>query len=107
MRDRLVQLHAGLTPELVDIVEIRTSGDRIQDRPLADAGGKGLFTQEIEEALYDGSIDIAVHSMKDVPADQPDGLCIAAVPPREDARDAFTHLEGGAHLGKVVIRCVA
>src|SRR6185312_2345163 len=57
-----------------EIIRIRTSGDRIQDRPLADAGGKGLFTKEIEEALIDGRADIAVHSMKDVPTVLPPGL---------------------------------
>jgi len=92
VRDQLVQMHAGLTPEQVDIVEIRTSGDRIQDRPLADAGGKGLFTKEIEEALYDGSIDIAVHSMKDMPTALPPGLVIPCLLPREDPRDAFLSL---------------
>ena len=76
-------------PEAVPLVEIVTTGDRVQDRRLMEIGGKALFTKEIEEALLDGRVDVAVHSMKDVPADQPDGLCIAAVPPREDARDAF------------------
>lgn len=73
----------------VPLVEIVTTGDRIQDRRLLEIGGKALFTKEIEEALLDGRIDIAVHSMKDVPAEQPEGLCIAAIPEREDARDAF------------------
>jgi len=68
---------------------IRTSGDAIQDRALSEAGGKGLFTKEIEEALLDGRIDCAVHSLKDMPALIPPGLCIAAVPEREDVRDAF------------------
>jgi hydroxymethylbilane synthase len=68
---------------------IRTSGDRIQDRPLAEAGGKGLFTKEIEEALLAGSIDLAVHSAKDMPTVLPDGLMLAACLPREDVRDAF------------------
>ena len=75
--------------EAVPLVEIVTTGDRVQDRRLMEIGGKALFTKEIEEALLEGRVDVAVHSMKDVPADQPDGLCIAAVPPREDARDAF------------------
>jgi hydroxymethylbilane synthase len=73
----------------VEIVTIRTSGDRIQDRPLSDAGGKGLFTKEIEEALLAGSIDLAVHSAKDMPTLLPDGLLLAACLPREDVRDAF------------------
>ena len=75
--------------EAVPLVEIVTTGDRVQDRRLMEIGGKALFTKEIEEALLAGRVDVAVHSMKDVPADQPDGLCIAAVPLREDARDAF------------------
>ena len=68
---------------------IKTSGDRIQDRPLAEAGGKGLFTKEIEEALLAGEIDIAVHSMKDMPTLLPAGLAVACFLPREDVRDAF------------------
>lgn len=75
--------------EAVPLVEIVTTGDRVQDRRLMEIGGKALFTKEIEEALLDGRVDVAVHSMKDMPAEQPPGLCIAAVPPREDARDAF------------------
>lgn len=75
--------------EAVPLVEIVTTGDRVQDRRLMEIGGKALFTKEIEEALLDGRVDVAVHSMKDVPAEQPAGLCIAAVPPREDPRDAF------------------
>src|SRR5947207_13501496 len=73
----------------IEIVTVRTSGDRIQDRPLAEAGGKGLFTKEIEEALLAGSIDLAVHSAKDMPTVLPDGLMLAACLPREDVRDAF------------------
>jgi hydroxymethylbilane synthase len=68
---------------------IKTSGDRIQDRPLAEAGGKGLFTKEIEEALAAGEVDIAVHSMKDMPTLLPAGLALACFLPREDVRDAF------------------
>jgi hydroxymethylbilane synthase len=68
---------------------IRTSGDKITDVPLANIGGKGLFTKEIEEALLDGSIDLAVHSLKDVPTALPKGLILAAFPEREDARDAW------------------
>ena len=75
--------------EAVPLVEIVTTGDRVQDRRLLEIGGKALFTKEIEEALLDGRVDVAVHSMKDVPAEQPEGLCIAAVPEREDPRDAF------------------
>jgi hydroxymethylbilane synthase len=85
---------AGAWPELAErgavaVEIIRTSGDRIQDRPLSEAGGKGLFTKEIEEALLAGTIDLAVHSMKDMPTAIPDGLEIACLLPREDPRDAL------------------
>jgi hydroxymethylbilane synthase len=79
----------GIAPDEIEITIIRTSGDRIQDRPLADAGGKGLFTKEIEEALLSGAIDFAVHSSKDIPALLPKGLTLAAFLPREDPRDAL------------------
>ena len=72
-----------------ELVVIKTTGDRIVDRPLAEAGGKGLFTKELEEALYANTIDLAVHSMKDVPTVLPDGLTIGAILEREDPRDAF------------------
>lgn len=75
--------------QAVPLVEIVTTGDRIQDRRLLEVGGKSLFTKEIEEALLEGRVDVAVHSMKDVPAEQPEGLAIAAIPEREDPRDAF------------------
>jgi hydroxymethylbilane synthase len=78
--------------EAAVLVQITTSGDRIQDRRLADIGGKGLFTKEIEEALLNGRIDAAIHSLKDMPTISPDGLVIAAVPKREDPRDAFLSL---------------
>jgi hydroxymethylbilane synthase len=71
---------------------IKVTGDAIQDRPLKEIGGKGLFTREIEEALLDGSIDIAVHSMKDMPVEQPAGLLLDTYLPREDVRDAFVSL---------------
>ena len=72
-----------------EIVVISTSGDRILDRPLKEVGGKGLFTKEIEQEMLDGKIDIAVHSMKDMPVEQPDGLTLGCYLPREDVRDAF------------------
>ncbi|MET0273835.1 MAG: hydroxymethylbilane synthase, partial [Phenylobacterium sp.] len=94
------------------LVIITTTGDRVQDRRLLEIGGKGLFTKEIEEALIEGRIDCAVHSMKDMPALLPDGLCIAAIPEREDPRDAFLSrgverledLPQGARLGTASLR---
>ncbi len=82
----------GLPEQAFEIVVIKVTGDLIQDRALKDIGGKGLFTREIEEALLDGSIDIAVHSMKDMPVAQPEGLLIDCYLPREDVRDAFVAL---------------
>ena len=73
----------------VDLVIIKTQGDKIQDVPLAKVGGKGLFVKEIEEALLDGRIDLAVHSMKDMPAELPEGLTIGAIPRRENPLDAL------------------
>jgi hydroxymethylbilane synthase len=88
VRERLEAAH-GPGRLAIELHAIRTSGDRIQDRPLADAGGKGLFTKEIEEALLAGDIDLAVHSMKDMPTLLPAGLTVACFLPREDVRDAF------------------
>jgi hydroxymethylbilane synthase len=88
VRDQLAAAH-GLDAERIAIEAIRTTGDRIQDRPLAEAGGKGLFTKEIEDALLAGTIDLAVHSAKDVPTVLPPGLVLSAFLPREDARDVF------------------
>jgi len=82
----LERAHPGLK---TDLVEMTTSGDRIQDRPLATAGGKGLFLKELEHGLLEGSADIAVHSMKDVTVTIPEGLHIPVLCPREDPRDAF------------------
>lgn len=93
-RDRLMAAH-GLPDTAFEIRVIRTTGDRVQDRSLASLGGKGLFTREIEEALARGEIDIAVHSMKDMPTLQPGGLAITACLPREDVRDAFVAPGGG------------
>lgn len=83
-----------LPEEAFEIVVIKTTGDQILDRPLGEIGGKGLFTREIEDALLAESIDIAVHSMKDMPVAQPDGLVIDCCLPREDVRDAFLTLDG-------------
>jgi hydroxymethylbilane synthase len=98
--------------EVAPLVFITTTGDKVQDRRLIEAGGKQLFTKEIEEALLDGRVDLAVHSMKDVPAEQPPGLVIAAVPEREDPRDAlvsrrfgaFDELPEGARIGTASLR---
>ncbi|BCP55695.1 porphobilinogen deaminase [Kaistia sp. 32K] len=87
-RARLAIAH-GVDEATMEIVAIKTSGDRIQDRSLSEAGGKGLFTKELEEALFRGEIDIAVHSSKDVPTFLPDGLTLIAFLPREDVRDVF------------------
>lgn len=103
VRDLLAAAHPDV-PE-AEIVEIRTTGDIITDRPLADAGGKGLFTKEIDRALLDGEVDIAVHSAKDVETWLPEGISIAAAPPREDPRDVLigaTSIAGlpqGARVG--------
>jgi hydroxymethylbilane synthase len=88
VKQRLEAAH-GLGPDQIEIIAISTTGDRVKDRPLAEIGGKGLFTKEIEEALLSDAIDLAVHSMKDMPAQIPPGLMFPAVLPREDARDAF------------------
>jgi hydroxymethylbilane synthase len=85
---RLLDLH-GFGEGAVGLNVITTSGDRIKDKPLREFGGKGLFTKEIDEALMRGDVDLAVHSMKDLPTDLPNGLLIAAVLPRADTRDAF------------------
>jgi hydroxymethylbilane synthase len=113
---RRIAAALGAAPEdaerVAPLVIISTTGDRVQDRRLLEIGGKGLFTKEIEEALLDGRIDCAVHSMKDMPAMLPDGLCIAAVPEREDPRDALltmgprgiADLAAGARLGTASLR---
>jgi hydroxymethylbilane synthase len=105
----------GLDPADIEIKIIRTTGDAIQDRPLAEAGGKGLFTKEIEEALLSGTIDLAVHSSKDMTTALPAGLALSAFLPREDARDAFiSHkaqslhdLPAGATVGTASLRRAA
>jgi hydroxymethylbilane synthase len=88
--DALRVHHPDLAAEVIVIV---TTGDRVQDRPLSEAGGKGLFTKEIEDALLAGTIDCAVHSMKDMPTQLPEGLIIPCLLPREDPRDAFFSLK--------------
>lgn len=88
VRDKLIAAH-GLARDEIEIVIIKTTGDKVQDRPLAEIGGKGLFTKEIEEGLFDGSLHLAVHSMKDMPAELPSGLIIDCLLEREDVRDGF------------------
>ena len=83
---QIIARHPGCR---VELVIIKTTGDKLHDIPLAQVGGKGLFIKEIEEALLAGQVDLAVHSLKDMPAEVPDGLMLGAVPPREDHRDAF------------------
>ncbi len=92
VRDRLMAAH-GLAESAFEIRVIKTSGDRIQDRPLSEVGGKGLFTKEIEEALIAGGIDLAVHSMKDVQTVLDSRLAIPCLLEREDVRDAFISLQ--------------
>lgn len=96
---RRIAAALGAPPEeagrVVPLVVITTTGDRVQDRRLLEIGGKGLFTKEIEEALLDGRIDCAIHSLKDMPVAAPEGLVLAAVPEREDPRDAFLSLTAG------------
>lgn len=90
VRDALARAVPALAaPDAIEIVAIKTTGDAIQDRPLSEAGGKGLFVKEIEEAMFSGRIDAAVHSMKDMPTGQPPGLVISAFLPREDTRDVL------------------
>lgn len=92
VRARLCAAH-GLSEDAVEIRVYKTTGDAIQDRPLAEVGGKGLFTKEIEEALIAREVDLAVHSMKDMQTELPAGLVIGAALPREDVRDAFISLK--------------
>ncbi len=109
VRDRIA---LALPTGAVSLAHISTAGDRIQDRVLTEIGGKGLFTLEIEQALLAGRIDCAVHSLKDMPADSPAGLVIAAIPEREDPRDAILSasyasidaLPQGARLGTASLR---
>ncbi len=110
-RDRLMAAH-GLPSEMFEIVVLSTMGDRITDRSLSQIGGKGLFTQELEDMLLSGGLDFAVHSSKDMPTKLPDGLFLSAYLPREDARDAFIgrtaaklmNLPQGATIGSSSLR---
>ncbi len=109
------QLLGGQQELSVELVIIKTTGDKILDVPLAKVGGKGLFVKEIEEALLDGRADLAVHSVKDMPAELPEGLHLAAMPPREDPRDALISKNGagldnlphGARVGTSSLRRAA
>jgi hydroxymethylbilane synthase len=109
VRARLQQAHPGL---VVELVAMSTQGDRILDSPLAKIGGKGLFVKELEQGMLAGDADIAVHSMKDVPAELPDGLVIGAILEREDPQDAFVSsryanidaLPQGARVGTSSLR---
>lgn len=102
----------GVGAERIELVLITTSGDTIQDRRLLEAGGKGLFTKELDEALLDGRIDLAVHSLKDLPTKLPAGIALACVPERKDPRDAFisltakslAELPSGANVGTASLR---
>jgi hydroxymethylbilane synthase len=102
----------GVGDDALEIVPIVTSGDRLEDRRLIEAGGKGLFTKELDEALRSGQIDLAVHSLKDLPTHVPTDIALACVPEREDPRDAFvsrraatlTQLRAGANVGTASLR---
>src|ERR1700693_5297860 len=113
VRDRLQSIHPELAAEgSVELVPIRTTGDRVQTRLLAEIGGKGQFTKEIEEALLDGRIDFAVHSLKDMETLLPAGLVIGCVLARDDPRDALVSRTGaslldlpkGARIGSASLR---
>lgn len=109
VRDRLMQLHPGL---VVEFIKMTTQGDKILDTPLAKVGGKGLFVKELEQGMLAGEADIAVHSMKDVPVEFPEGLHLAVICEREDPRDAFVSnssrtledLPRGARVGTSSLR---
>jgi hydroxymethylbilane synthase len=114
VRRRLAQAHHR-DEETIEIVIIRTTGDMIQDRPLSEAGGKGLFTKELDLALLESRVDICVHSSKDLPTLLPDGIALAGFLPREDVRDALISakakslkdLPQGATLGTASLRRAA
>lgn len=112
VKDRLLQTHPAL---MVEIIPMSTAGDRVQDKTLGDIGGKGLFTKEIEDALLNDEVQLAVHSMKDMPTRLPDGLVIPCMLEREDPRDAFIsavaqsldQLPHGAIIGTASLRRAA
>ncbi len=123
-RSKLARTQSGQTCALIEaarsgvnceLVPIETTGDQVRDRPLREAGGKGLFVKELDEALLDGRVDCAVHSLKDVPTVLPEGIVIAAIPEREDPRDLLItrdgrgprELERGAVLGTTSARRAA
>jgi hydroxymethylbilane synthase len=109
IKEQLERRHSGIR---VDLVKIKTTGDKILDVPLSKVGGKGLFVKEIEEALLENRVDVAVHSMKDVPAQLPDDLMLSTFPPREDPSDALIsgeqqrldQLPKGARVGTSSLR---
>lgn len=94
VRDALLSAHPALTPDGVEVVIVKTTGDMVLDRPLADIGGKGLFTKELEDGLLSGDLDCAVHSTKDMPTVLPDGLGLSCFLKREDPRDALITQNG-------------
>ena len=109
VKEKLEKRHPGIH---VDLVKIKTTGDKVLDVPLSKVGGKGLFVKEIEEALLENRVDVAVHSMKDVPAELPDDLMLSTFPPREDPSDALIsgeqqsldQLPKGARVGTSSLR---
>ncbi|RLC01311.1 MAG: hydroxymethylbilane synthase [Deltaproteobacteria bacterium] len=114
VRSAILESQTGTGTE-IELVIIKTKGDKILDVPLAKVGGKGLFIKEIEEALLDGRIDLAVHSMKDMPSEIPEGLCIGAIPERENPKDVlisknrlvFSKLPHQARIGTSSLRRAA
>ncbi len=112
-RDLLAATYPSLAdPDAIEIVALTTTGDKVQDRPLSEVGGKGVFTKELDEALFDGRIDVGVHSMKDVPTWLPDGLVLPCMLAREDVRDvmvspryaSFADMPAGSVVGTTSLR---
>lgn len=112
-RDLLMAAHPGLAePGAIEIVALTTTGDKVQDRPLSEVGGKGVFTKELDEALFDGRIDVGVHSMKDVPTWLPAGMVLPCMLAREDVRDVmvspryanFGDMPAGSVVGTTSLR---